>query len=170
MADFRISLGGTISACTTEEMHEGLNAMEGRLLRGVNNRPQPIYRPIGAFINIGNMNQFDARILELGSPAPGRMWLLPRITVLGNGDTFALTGVSAAIYIGDPMNATQTQCVQQGTAIPFTTIENAAAFPVHSRETVFLNIVATAAATGVVVTANILAMEFPDNVLDAQAI
>lgn len=170
MADFRIALGGTISACTTDELHDGLNALEGKLLKGVNKRPQPIYRPLGAYINIGSMNQFDAKILELGSPAAGRMWMVPRITVLGNGDTATLTGVSAALYIGNPLNATLTQCVQQGSQIPFTTIENASAFPVHSRETLFLNIVCTAGggATGVVVTANGVALEFPDSIVDAQ--
>lgn len=161
MADARITLGGTISVCTTDEMHSAIGDLENRLRSG--RKPEPIYRPLSQYISIGNMNQFDARILELGSPPSGRLWYCTRLTVLGNGDTAALTGVSAAMYVGDPANAALSQCVQHGTAIPFTTIENERAFPIHSRESLFINIVATGSATGVTVTANAVVWEYPED-------
>lgn len=169
MADFRITLGGTISAATTDEMHSAL----GELRRGIRDdtrTPRPLYRQLPAAITIGSMNQFDARILDLGGPASGRIWRVTRVTVLGNGDTSVLTNVSAAIYIGDPTNASQLQCVQHGQQIPFTTIENEAAFIVHSKDHLFLNIVATGAATAVSVSANAVAWEYEEASISSMVI
>lgn len=170
MADFRIALGGTISACTEDELKGHLGSLKGELLEA-NRHPKPIYRPLANYANYGNMNQFDAHILELGTPASGRIWRVTRVTVLGNGDTATLTNVFGALYIGDPQNAALPQCVQNGTQIPFTTIENESAFIVHDRETLFLNVIAQGgASSGVTVTANAIVWEYPESAFDAQAI
>lgn len=169
MADFRIALGGTISACTEDELKSHLGSMESRLRESA--KPyQPLYRQLPQAITIGNMNTFDAKILDLGSPNSGRIWKVTRVTVLGVGDTAQLTNVAAAIYVGDPTNANQLQCVQHGQQIPFTTIENESAFIVHSKDHLFLNIVATGAATGVSVTANAVAWEYPENSFSAMSV
>lgn len=169
MADFRIALGGTISACTTDEMHSALGGLKSELVAGMQ-RPAPLFRQLPGAVSIGNMNQFDARVLDLGSPNSGRIWRMTRITVLGNGDTATLTNVSAALYIGDPTNASQLQCVQHGQQIPFTTIENEHAFIIHSKDHLFLNIVATGSATGVSVSANAICWEYPEASISAMAV
>lgn len=169
MANARIALGAEFDIASGQELSEGMADLK-RSWRDAMRQPKPIYRPLAQSVAIGNMNQFDARILSLGTPNAGRIWRVPRITVLGNGDTSVLTGVSAAIYIGDDQNAALTQCVQNGQQIPFTTIENEHAFVVHSRDILFVNIFATAAAVGVSVTVNALAWEYPDDAYDAQAI
>ena len=132
---------------------------------------QPLYRQLPQAITIGNMNQFDARIMDLGSPNSGRIWKVTRMTVLGNGDTATLTNVFGAIYVGDPTNANQLQCVQHGQQIPFTTIENESAFIVHSKDHLLLNIVAAGgSATNVNVTANAIAWEYPENYFSGMSI
>lgn len=169
MANARIVLGGEIDVCTTDEMHSGMKGLGKEIVGGLAHQ-KPIMRPLSQSVNIGNMNQFDARILTVGSPAAGRIWKVTRITVLGNGDTSVLTNVSGALYIGDDQNAALMQCVQHGQQIPFTTIENEQAFVVHSRENLFVNIFASAAATAVQVTVNALAWEYPDSAVSTQVI
>jgi hypothetical protein len=169
VADFRIALGGTISAATTDEMHSALSELRHGI-RKDSRVPKPLYRQLPAAITIGSMNQFDAKVLDLGSPTSGRIWRVTRVTVLGNGDTSQLTNVSAAIYIGDPTNASQLQCVQHGQQIPYTTIENDGAFIVHSKDHLFLNIVATGSATGVSVSANAVAWEYEESAISSMVI
>lgn len=169
MAKLRIALGAEADVCTTDEMHDGLKNLRNQILSGKSTE-KPIVRPLSQSLTIGNMNQFDAKILSIGSPNAGRIWKVTRIVVLGNGDTSTLTNVFGALYIGDDQNAALTQCVQHGTQIPFTTIENESAFIVNSREKLFVNIFASAAATAVSVTVNALALEYADAAVFTQVI
>ena len=169
MAKLRIALGAEADICTTDEMRDGMRGLGKEIVKGLSTQ-KPIMRPLSQSITIGSMNQFDARILTVGSPAAGRTWAITRITVLGNGDTSTLTNVFGALYIGDDQNAALTQCVQNGIQIPFTTVENERAFVVHSREQFFVNIFASAAASNVAVTVNALAWEYPDAAVSTQVI
>ena len=170
MADFRIALGGTISACTTDEMHSALGDLKNDLLKS-SAKPRRIMRPLSQSATTGiPANTGDTLILPLGRPSAGRVWVVTRLVVLGEDDNSTHTNMVAAVYIGDPANVGLSQCVRHGTSIPFTTTENEHAYVVHDRETLFVKYTAIGSTSVPMLVANGLAWDYRDSDIDAQVI
>lgn len=172
MADFRIALGGTISAATTDEMHSALGTLKHDLMSH-SAKPKKIYRPLSASsagLTVPTSVTSTPITLKLGRPSSGRIWVVTRIVMLGADDNTAATNLVASVYIGDEMNVGLSQCVRHGTTFPFTTTENEHAYIVHDREDIFVRVIATGAATTTQVSVNALAWEYRDTDIDAQVI
>lgn len=169
VADFRISLGGTISACTTDELDSALGKLESNLLRGSAKTPR-IMRPLSSSVAGGTYSTGDTFTLKLGRPSSGRVWRLTRVVVLGEDDNTTHTNMVAALYIGDEANPGLSQCVKHGVSIPWTTTENQDAYAVHDREDVFVKFTAIGSTTVDNFTINGLVYEYRDGDLDAQVI
>lgn len=173
MADFRIALGGTISACTTDEMHSALGDLK-RELNGSNQKVRPIMRPLtkssDASVTIPSSTSSAPLVLKIGRPSSGRVWVVTRVVVLGEDDSTTHTNMVASLYVGDEMTASLGQCVRHGVSIPWTTTENERAYVVHDREDLFVKFTATGSTTVPSVTVNVMAWEYPDTAIDAQVI
>lgn len=173
MADFRIALGGTISACTTDEMNDALGKLKTDMLAG-NAKPKRIMRPLSAAVNAANAtlpaNTGDTLRLPVGRPQAGRVWVVTRVVVLAEDDNSTHTSLVAALYVGDPVNFGLSQCVRHGVSIPWTTTENENAYVVHDRETLFVNFTATGSTTASQLVVNALAWEYRDVDIDTQVI
>lgn len=169
MADFRIALGGTISACTTDEMHSALGELKSSLINS-NAKPKRIMRPLSKSTAGGTYSTGDKVILPVGRPNSGRIWVVTRIVCLGEDDNSTHTNMVAALYVGDDANVGISQCVRHGVSIPWTTTENENAFVVHDRETLFVQFTATGATTVPNFTVNALAWEYRDADIDTQVI
>ena len=173
MADFMIALGGTISACTTDEVSGMLDQTKRDILAG-NAKPRRIMRPVSAAATSATAtlpaNTCDTFQLAVGRPSAGRLWVVTRVVVLAEDDHSTHTSLVAALYVGDPMNIGLSQCVTHGVSIPWTTTENENAYVVHDRETLFVNFTATGSTTATQLVVNALAWEYKDSDVDAQVI
>lgn len=167
MAEAKIQLGGVLDIASGSELDDRFNKLHGALAGA--GKPKRIMRPLSKSQTALNLTQGQSVQVPIGRPSAGRIWVLTRVTALGDDDTTAKTGLSAAIYIGDDANVGISQCVRNGQAIPFTTTENEHAYVVHDRETLFANLVATGTGpiTGQVVI-NCLVWEYRDVDIDGQ--
>jgi hypothetical protein len=170
VANARIALGAELDIASGDELKSGLAAVRADMKGLSNNKPKRIMRPLSQAISGLAMNSGDVVQLVIGRPSAGRVWVLTRITVLGDDDHSVKANALAAVYIGDDSNVGLTQCVRYGTAIPFTTTENEHGYVVHDRETLFLNITATAGGIVGMVSANVLVWEYRDIDIDTQVI
>lgn len=173
MADFRIALGGTISAATTDEMHTALNGLKSDII-GANGKPKRIMRPLSAAATSATNTlpaaAGDTFQLSLGRPSAGRVWVVTRIVAISTDDHTTVANLQAALYIGDPLTFGLSQCVRSGQALPWTTTENEHAYVVHDREDLFVNYTATGAVTATQLVVNAMAWEYRDCDIDSQVI
>lgn len=169
MAEARFALGAVVDIASGAEVNEGFKALRGDL--GAMGKPKRIMRPISRAVTLGALASGDTTVLNIGRPSTGRVWVVTRVVVLANDDHTALTNATAALYVGDPENVSLGQCVRSGTAIPFTTTENEHAYVVHDREDFIVQISASGVVTaGTNIVVNILAWDYRDYDIDAQAI
>lgn len=167
MADFRISLGGTISAATTDE----IDGLIGKHFAA--NKPhsvKPIMRPLTGSVSGGAFTTGQVTQIKLGRPNSGRIWVVTRIVALGEDDVTTHTNMLASVFVGDEMNLGLGQCVRSGVSIPWTTTENERAYPVHDREDLIIKFTAIGNTSVPNFVVNAMAWEYPDSVIDAQAI
>lgn len=168
MADFRISLGGTISAATTDEV----DGLLGKHFDA--NKPprsvKPIMRPLTGSVAGGAFTTGATVQIKLGRPASGRIWVVTRITVLGEDDVTTHTNMLASVFVGNEQTLDLGQCVRSGVSIPWTTTENERAYPVHDREDLVVKFTAVGATTVPNFVVNGMAWDYPDWAIDAQAI
>lgn len=169
MGDFRIALGGTISACTTEEMHSALGELKTSLATQ-NAKPKRIMRPLSKSVAGGAFTTGNTVVLPVGRPSSGRIWVVTRLVCLGEDDNTTHTNMVGAVYVGDESNVGLAQCVRHGVSIPWTTTENEHAFVVHDRETLFVQFTAIGATTVSNFTVNALAWDYRDVDIDTQVI
>lgn len=168
MASAKIVLGGEIDVCTSDEMKDGLDAF-GRDLKGSMAKPKRILRPLTRSVTGLALSAGGTAVVVLGRPDSGRVWVITNINVMGDDDTSPKTGLTGALYIGDPANVGIGQCVQFGQAIPWSGQQNEHAYVVHDREDAFIYLTASGAVTGqVVVTAT--AWEYRDVDIESQHI
>lgn len=171
MADFRIALGGTISACTTDEMHSALGDVKKDILNGISSgKAKRIFRPLAGSTAGGSFSTGDTRQIKLGRPNSGRIWVVTRVVCLGEDDNTTHTNLVAALYIGDEMTAGLGQCVRHGVSIPWTTTENENAYVVHDREDLFVKFTAIGATSVPSLAVNAVAWEYRDSDIDTQVI
>lgn len=168
MADARIVLGAELDIASGSEVESGFAALRADMKS--NGKPKRIMRPISQSVSGLALSNGQTVPLTLGSPSSGRVWVLTRVTVLGDDDHTLKTNVVAAVYIGDEANVGLAQCVRHGTAVPFTTTENEHGYVVHDRERLFINITATADGVVGMVAANVLVWEYRDSDIDTQVI
>jgi hypothetical protein len=169
VAKVRIALGGEFDAVTSDEHKSGLSALRDELLAGSQTQKR-IMRPLSQSLTSPPTVQGQTAQIVLGRPAAGRVWVLTRLTVMGADDFTAATNLVASLYVGDDSNIGLSQCVRTATVFPFTTTENERAYVIHDRETLFVNITATGAATITQVVVNGLAWEYKDQDIDTQVI
>lgn len=170
MAKFRVALGAEIDAVTSDEMSNGLDVLRGDMRKAFA-KPRKIMRPLSQATSVLPGTGGETVTLVIGRPAAGRIWVVTRVTVLGDDDNTTAANLVAAVYVGDDSNPGLTQCVLHGQAIPFTSTQNEHAWVVHDRETLFIQVTATAdivAAEQIV--ANALAWEYRDSDIDSQVI
>lgn len=171
MADFRMVLGGTLSACTTDEMHSALGDVKKEILGGMSTgKTKRIFRPLAGSITGGSFSTGDTRVINLGRPNSGRIWVVTRIVCLGEDDNSTHTNLVAALYIGDSSTAGLGQCVRHGVSIPWTTTENENAYIVHDREDLFVKFTAVGATSVPSMAVNAIAWEYRDVDIDTQVI
>lgn len=167
VADFRISLGGTISAATTDEV----DGIIGKHFKA--NKPlsyKPVQRPLTGSVTGGSFNTGNSVYINLGRPASGRIWVVTRIVALGEDDVTTHTNMIASVFVGDETTLGLGQCARSGISIPWTTTENERAYPVHDREDLIVKYTAIGATTVASLTANAMAWEYPDSAIGAQAL
>lgn len=169
MANARIALGGEIDIASGKELDSGLKSLRDSM-NGVLAKPKRIMRPLSVAQTFSGIAVGDTLQLSAGTPAAGRIWVVTRILVLGSDDSTAVTGALAAVYIGDPANVGLSQCVKPGAAIPFIDTQNEHSYVVHDRESLFINVSATAAVAAGQVVLNALAWEYKDRDIDTQVI
>jgi hypothetical protein len=158
-----------LDIATSGEIKEGVDSLHERL--SASGKPKGILRPLSrALSGLNVVNIGDTVVLPLGRPDAGRVWILTRLTVLGDDDHTTKAGLVGALYVGDDANVGLSQCVRAGTTIPFTTTENERGYVVHDRETAFLNFTATAPNITGMVVANALVWDYRDSDVVAQAI
>lgn len=171
MADFRIALGGTISACTTDEMHSALGDVKRDILKGIGSgKAKRIMRPLSGSTAGASFSTGDTRTIKLGRPNSGRIWVVTRVNCFGEDDNTTHTNLVAALYIGDEMTSGLGQCVRHGQAIPWTTTENENAYVVHDREDLFVKYTAIGATSVPNLAVNAIAWEYRDSDIDTQVI
>lgn len=171
MADFRIALGGTISACTTDEMHSALGEVKSDILKGMSSgKAKRIMRPLAGSTAGATFSAGDTRQIKLGRPNSGRIWVVTRVVCLGEDDNTTHTNLVAALYIGDESTAGLGQCVRHGQSIPWTTTENENAYVVHDREDLFVKFTAIGSTTVANLAVNAIAWEYRDTDIDTQVI
>lgn len=171
MADFRIALGGTISAATTDEMHSALGDVKRDILNGIaGSKAKPVMRPLTQSGTGQAYTTGQSTILNMGRPSAGRLWVVTRVVVLGEDDVTTHTNLLAALYIGDVQTAALGQCVRSGTSIPYTTTENERAYVVGSREDFFVKYTAIGATTVPNLTVNALAWEYRESDINPMAV
>jgi len=168
VADARIVLGAELDIASGSEVESGFAALRADM-KG-SSKPKRIMRPLSQAVSGLALSNGQTAQLILGSPSAGRVWVLTRVTVLGDDDHTLKTNVVAAVYIGDDANVGLTQCVRHGTPVPFTTTENEHGYVVHDRERLFLNVTATADGVTGMVSANCLVWEYRDSDIDSQVI
>lgn len=171
MADFRMTLGGTLSACTTDEMHDALGGLKTDIMKGIaSGKAKRIMRPLSGSVAGAAFVSGDTRIINLGRPNSGRVWVVTRVTCLGEDDNTTHTNLVAALYIGNQNTAGIGQCVRHGLAIPWTTTENENAYVVHDREDLFVKFTAIGSTTVPNMAVNAVAWEYRDIDIDSQVI
>jgi predicted nucleotidyltransferase len=169
VAEARIALGAEIDIASGKEVSSAFDALRADM-KGFGGKPKRIMRPLSQAVSGLALNTGGVTQLIVGRPAAGRVWVVTRVTVLGDDDHTVKANVVAALYIGDDSNVGLAQCVRHGTAVPFTTTENEHGYVVHDRETLFLNITATADGISGMVSANVLVWEYRDSDIDSQVI
>jgi len=169
VADARIVLGAELDIASGSEVESGFAALRADM-KSSGSKPKRIMRPLSQALSGLTMSNGNTQQLVIGRPSAGRVWVLTRVTVLGDDDHTTKANVVAAVYIGDDANVGLTQCVRHGTPVPFTTTENEHGYVVHDRETLFLNITATADGVTGMVSANCLVWEYRDSDIDSQVI
>lgn len=169
MADARIVLGGTLSVCTTDEMHSALGDLKSSIVES-NAKPKRIMRPLNGSAAGGDFTTGDTLMINLGRPSSGRIWVVTRVVVLGEDDNTTHTNMMAALYVGDSANVSLGQCVKSGLSIPWTTTENEHAYVVRDREDLFVNFTAIGATTVSNMAVNALAWEYRASDLEVSVI
>lgn len=169
MADARIVLGAELDIASGSEVESGFAALRAEM-KNSGGKPKRIMRPLSQAVSGLALSNGNTTQLVIGRPSAGRVWVLTRVTALGDDDHTAKANVVGALYVGDDSNVGLAQCVRHGTAIPFTTTENEHGYVVHDRETLFLNITATADGVVGMVSVNCLVWEYRDSDIDTQVI
>lgn len=171
MAEFRVALGATMDVASSCELDEAITGIHGKLDKlGRQNRSLPIRRPISASQQLVFAGATDAPIsipLVPSGPALGRVWSVASITILGADDGTAVTGVKAAVYIGDSSNPILGDCVIPQQAIPFFDTFSYPDIWVQDQRDLFVRFTPSGAVTTNVVI-NAWVMEFVDDVAQQQ--
>lgn len=160
MAEARFALGAVVDVASGAEVNEGFKSLRGDLA-GMG-KPKRIMRPLSRALGGLSLSSGQSTHLFMGRPAAGRVWVVTRVTVLGNTDHDTSTNVVAALYVGDDQSISLGQCVLDAQPIPFTSTQNEHAWVCSDKESVYLNITATGSNTLTQVVSNVLAWEYRD--------
>lgn len=168
MAEAKIQLGGVLDIASGDELSKGFDRMHDAFASS--GKPKRIMRPLSRAISGLALANGQSTHLFIGRPSAGRVWIPTRLTVLSTSDFDSATGIVAAFYIGDDQSISITQCVLDAQQVPFTTTQNEHAWVCTDKESLFLNITATAANTVTQIVANTLVWEYKDSDVLMQAI
>jgi len=173
MAEFRLALGTVVDVATSDEVQKALDTAVTGLQGHIDSRmmvgKHPIRRVLAASttLNLASGATFQLT-LEPQKPAMGRMWSARRLTVTGGSDNATVTNLTAAFYVGDPVNFTLGQLVAPGIAMPFANFFSSRSVPIRDQEAAFINFTASGVITAQQVQATLLVEEWDDRAAERQ--